>query len=80
MRNQRRVLYSPAAVRRLTAQALHEARKLARQREDLTRLREDFLLEIQQIREEMAAGRRELRRLQQIDAAQRSERDLFTLH
>ena len=78
MRN--RVLYHPSHVKRLTAAALRHAREIERLREDLTRLREDFLLEIQQIREEMAAGRRELRRLQQIDAAQRSERDLFTLH
>jgi hypothetical protein len=72
-----RVLYSPAVIKRFSEQILHEARKLQRARQDLTRIREDFLLEAQAIREEMHAARRELARLQALDAAQRAERDLF---
>ena len=66
MRN--RVLYHPALVRRYTAAMLHEARRLKK-------LREDIELEAQQMREEMRQMWAEFRRLQAIDAAQRTERD-----
>jgi len=43
----------------------------------IKRFSEQILLEAQAIREEMHAARRELARLQALDAAQRAERDLF---
>jgi hypothetical protein len=75
MRNQRRVLYHPAHVKRFAAAALRHAR-------ELQALIEDVRLERDQIREERRALRVEMdlawaafRRLQAIDTAQRAERD-----
>jgi len=48
-------------------------------RRDLVRLREDFLLEAEMIREEIRVAKAELRRLQQIDAACKAERDFGVL-
>jgi hypothetical protein len=66
----RRVVYHPQYVRGFSAAML-------RARRDLARLREDWLLEAAQIREEIREAKAELRRLQQLDQAQRTERDDF---
>ena len=75
---QRKVLYHPSYADRIARAALHHARELVRR--EVQQMREDLMIEAQAIREEMAAGRRELRRLQQLDAAQRSERGDAPLH
>jgi hypothetical protein len=66
----RRVLY-----RHPLAYAQGFAAAAAHARRDLARLREDFRLEAEMIREEIKMARGELRRLQQLDAAQRVERE-----
>ena len=65
---QRKVLYHPSYADRIARAALRHARELAR--------REVALEFAAAIREEMAAGRRELARLKALDAACRSERDI----
>jgi hypothetical protein len=64
----RRVVYHPDYVRGFNAAML-------RARRDLARLREDFLLDAEAIKEEIREARAELRRLQQLDTASKAERD-----
>jgi hypothetical protein len=64
----RRVLYHPQYVRGFTAAMLRAHR-------DLKRLREDWQLEAEMIREEVRMAKSELYRLQQLDLVRRAERD-----
>ena len=66
----RKVIYHPQYIRGFTAAILHARR-------DLARLREDWLLEAEAIREEIREAKAELCRLKQLDQAQRTERDDF---
>jgi hypothetical protein len=65
----RKVLYRPSAYVRGYEAATMRARR------DLARLREDTLLELAMIREEVRMAKAEFRRLQQLDSAQRVERE-----
>jgi len=71
----RRLLYRPSAAAYLRGYSA----AMAHTRRDLARLREDWLLEAEMIREEVRAAKAELRRLQQLDQAQYAERDFGML-
>jgi hypothetical protein len=70
----RRLLYHPSNYARGYAAAT------ARARRELARLREDTLLELEAVREEIRTARAEFFRLQQLDQAQRVERWGQPLH
>jgi len=76
MRSNRRVLYHPDAIRRFTAQVMRYAKEIEMIRDDLRLERDQIREQRHLLRAEMDAAWAELRRLQQLDAACRAERDI----
>ena len=75
MGNGRRVLYHPDVVRRFVNTVMRYAKEIEMIREDLRLERDQIREQRHLLRAEMDAAWAELRRLQAIDAACRSERD-----